>query len=101
MQRRTGAAMVSALALGCAPGPAALRSTAWFPSSDSTTSRRPLDCSDLQPPAPAGSVGDPLNPGRGKALQQPADLGVGPVRLVWTSTVSGIRLDWVAPAVSE
>ncbi|HVP58939.1 MAG TPA: hypothetical protein VMT11_00100 [Myxococcaceae bacterium] len=42
-----------------------------------------------------------MNPGRGKALQQPADLGAGAVRLVWNSTVSGVRLDWVAPAVPE
>ena len=97
----TCAAALSAVVLGCAPGPPALRSSAWFPSSDSTASRRPLDCSDLQPPAPAGTVGDPVDPGRGRALQQPADLGVGPVRLVWSSTVSGVHLDWVAPAVPE
>ena len=96
-----GAAALSAAVLGCAPGPPTLRSSAWFPSNDSTASRRPLDCSDLQPPPPAGTVGDPVDPGRGKALQQPADLGVGPVRLVWSSTVSGVHLDWVAPAVPE
>jgi hypothetical protein len=95
------AAVLSALALGCAPGPATLRSSSWFPSTDSRESRRPVDCSDLQPPAPAGTIGDAVDPGRGKALQQPADLGVGPVRLVWTSTVSGVHLDWVAPAVPE
>ena len=96
-----GAAALSAAVLGCAPGPPAIRSSAWFPANDSTASRRPLDCSDLQPPSPAGTVGDPVDPGRGKALQQPADLGVGPVRLVWSSTVSGVHLDWVAPAVPE
>ena len=96
-----GAAALSAAVLGCAPGPPTLRSSAWFPSNDSTASRRPLDCSDLQPPPPAGTVGDPVDPGRGRALQQPADLGVGPVRLVWSSTVSGVHLDWVAPAVPE
>ena len=46
-------------------------------------------------------MGDAVEPGRGTALQQPADLGVGPVRLVWSSTVSGVRLDWVAPSVPE
>ena len=101
MRRLTGAALLSAVVLGCAPGPPAIRSSAWFPSNDSTASRRPLDCSDLQPPAPAGSIGDPVEPGRGRALQQPGDLGVGPVRLVWSSTVSGVRLEWVAPAVPE
>jgi hypothetical protein len=100
MWRLTGAALLSAAVLGCAT-PGTLRSSAWFPSSDSTQSRRPLDCSDLKPPAPAGTVGDPVEPGRGSALQAPADLGVGPVRLVWTSTVSGVHLDWVAPAVPE
>src|SRR5689334_20050270 len=94
-------AALSAAVVGCAPGPATLRSSAWLPSKDSTDSRRPVDCSDLQPPAPAGTVGDPVEPGRGKTLQQPADLGVGPVRLVWTSTVSGVPLEWVAPAVPE
>jgi hypothetical protein len=101
MRRLTGAAILSALALGCAPGVPTLRSDAWFPSSDPSASRRPLDCSDLQPPAPAGSVGDPLDPGRGQALQQPSNLGTGPFRLVWSSTVSGARLEWVAPAVPE
>jgi len=101
MRWLAGAAAFSAALLGCASGPPTLRSTAWFPSSDSKDSRRPLDCSDLQPPAPAGSVGDPVEPGRGRALQRPDDLGVGPVRLVWSSTVSGVRLDWVAPAVPE
>jgi hypothetical protein len=96
-----GAAALSAAVLGCAPGPATLRSSAWFPSSDSADSRRPLDCSDLQPPAPAGSVGDPVDPGRGKALQAPTDLGAGKVRLVWSSTVSRVRLEWVASAVPE
>jgi hypothetical protein len=95
------AAALSIASLGCAPGPATLRSSAWFPSTDPRDSRRPVDCSDLQPPAPDGTVGDPVEPGRGKALQQPEDLGVGPVRLVWTSTVSGVHLDWVAPAVPE
>ena len=94
-------AVFSAALLGCAPGPPAIRSSAWFPSNDSNASRRPLDCSNLQPPAPAGTIGDPVEPGRGRELHEPADLGVGPVRLVWTSTVSGIRLDWVAPAVPE
>ena len=97
----TGVAMLSALTLGCAPGVPTLRSDAWFASSDSTASRRPLECSDLQPSAPAGSVGDPVDPGRGRALQQPTDLGVGAVRLVWSSTVSGIHFDWVAPAIPE
>jgi hypothetical protein len=60
-----------------------------------------MDCTDLKPPAPAGSVGDPVEPGRGTPLHQPADLGVGPVRLVWSSTVSGVPLEWVAPAVPE
>jgi len=101
MRRLPEAALLSALAIGCAPGPATLRSTAWFASNDSTDSRRPLDCSNLQPPAPAGTIGDPVEPGRGKTLHEPADLGVGPVRLVWNSTVSGIHLDWVAPAVPE
>jgi hypothetical protein len=95
-------AALSAVVLGCAaPGPATLRSSAWAPSSDSTASRRPLDCSDLTPGSPAGSVGDPLDPGRGKAVHEPNDLGAGSVRLVWSSTVSGVRLDWVAPAVPE
>ena len=96
-----GAAALSAAVLGCAPGPPAIRSSAWFPANDSTASRRPLDCSDLQPPSPAGTVGDPVEPGRGRALHEPADLGVDAVRLVWTSTVSGVHLDWVAPAVPE
>ena len=96
-----GAAALTAAVIGCAPGLPTLRSSAWMPSNDSTTSRRPLDCSDLTPPAPAGSVGNPLEPGRGKALQQPSDLGAGPVRLVWSSTVSGVRLDWVGPAIPE
>src|SRR5215813_14590007 len=98
MRWLAGAAAFSAAILGCAPGPATLRSSAWSPSNDSTDSRRPLDCSNLQPPAPAGTVGDAVEPGRGSSLQQPADLGVGPVRLVWSSTVSGVRLDWVAPS---
>ena len=46
-------------------------------------------------------MGDPLDPGRGKVLQAPADLGTGKVRLVWSSAVSGVRLDWVAPSVPE
>jgi hypothetical protein len=100
MRRLTGAALLSAAVLGCA-APGTIRSGAWFPSSDSTASRRPLDCSDLTPPAPAGTVGDPVEPGRGKALQQPSDLGVGSVRLVWSSTVSGVPLEWVAPNVPE
>ncbi|HEY1906713.1 MAG TPA: hypothetical protein VGG91_11765 [Myxococcaceae bacterium] len=91
------AAALSAMVLGCAaPGPATLRSRAWAASNDST-----LVCADLTPGPPAGSIGDPLDPGRGKPLQQPDDLGVGPVRLVWSSTVSGVKLDWVAPAVPE
>jgi hypothetical protein len=97
MRWLTEAALLSALTLGCAPGPPALRSSAWNPSIDN----RAPDCSSLQPPAPAGTVGDPAEPSRGKALQQPADLGVGPVRLVWSSTVSGVPLDWVAPSVPE
>ena len=101
MRWPTGVAMLSALTLGCAPGVPTLRSDAWFASGDSTASRRPLECSDLQPSAPAGSVGDPVDPGRGRALQQPTDLGVGAVRLVWSSTVSGIHVDWVAPAIPE
>jgi hypothetical protein len=101
MRWPTGVAMLSALTLGCAPGVPTLRSDAWFASTDSTASRRPLDCSALQPPTPAGSVGDAIEPGRGRALERPADLGVGAVRLVWTSTLSGVRLDWVAPAASE
>lgn len=101
MRWPTGVAMLSALTLGCAPGVPTLRSDAWFASRDPTASRRPLDCSDLQPPAPAGSVGDPVDPGRGRALQQPADLGAGPVRLVWISAVSGTHLEWVGPAVLE
>lgn len=101
MRWMAGAAALSAAVLGCAPGPTALRSDAWFPSSDPKASRRPLDCSDLQPPAPAGSIGDPVDPGRGRALQQPADLGAGPVRLVWRSTVAGVSLEWVGPAVLE
>src|SRR5215831_5859417 len=101
MRPFTGAALLSVAVLGCAPGPATLRSSAWLASNDSTDSRRALDCSDLKPPAPAGSVGDPVEPGRGRALHQPADLGVEAVRLVWTSTVSGVHLDWVAPAVPE
>ena len=101
MRRLTCAATLWAAALGCAPGPETLRSTAWFPPNDSTASRRPLDCSDLQPPAPGGAVGDPIEPGRGKSLQAPTDLGAGKVRLVWTSTVSGVHLDWVAPSVPE
>jgi hypothetical protein len=100
MRRLTGAALLSAAVLGCA-APGTIRSSAWFPSSDSTASRRPLDCADLTPPAPAGTVGDPVEPGRGKALQQPSDLGVGSVRLVWSSTVSGVPLEWVAPNVPE
>ena len=100
MRRLTEAAILSALAIGCAPN-AALRSNAWFPSSDSTQSRRPTDCSDLQPPAPAGTIGDAVEPGRGTVLQQPADLGVGPVRRVWSSSVSGVPLEWVAPDVPE
>ena len=99
--RFAATAALSVAVLGCAPGPATLRSSAWFAPTDSSDSRRPVDCSDLQPPAPAGTVGNPVEPGRGKTLQQPADLGVGPVRLVWTSTVSGVHLDWVAPAVPE
>lgn len=95
-----GAAALSAAVLGCAPS-LTLKHSAWFPSGDSSASRRPLDCSDLQTAGPAGSVGDRLEPGRGAALEQPADLGAGPVRLVWTSTVSGVHLDWVAPAVPE
>jgi hypothetical protein len=91
-------ALLSAATLGCGPGVPTIRSSAWLPPNDST---RPLDCSDLQPPSPAGSVGDPLDPGRGKPLHQPNDLGAGPVRLVWSSTVAGVRLDWVAPAVPE
>jgi hypothetical protein len=101
MRWLAGAAAFTAAILGCAPGPATLRSTAWSPSNDSAASLRPLDCSDLKPPAPAGTIGDPIEPGRGKALQRPDDLGVGPVRLVWSSTVSGVHLDWVAPAVPE
>ena len=100
MRYLVGAAL-SAAVLGCAPGLPTLRSDAWFPSSDPKASRRPLDCSDLQPPAPAGSVGDPVDPGRGKALQSPSDLGSGAFRVVWSSTVSGVRLDWVAPAMPE
>jgi hypothetical protein len=95
------AALVTALFIGCAPGVPTLRSSAWAPSSDSADSRRPLECSDLKPSAPAGAIGDPLDPGRGKPLHQPNDLGAGGVRLVWSSTVSGIKLDWVAPAVPE
>ena len=101
MERLLPAVFLCAVVLGCAPGPTALRSDSWFPSSDPKASRRPLDCSDLQPPAPAGSIGDPVDPGRGRALQQPADLGAGPVRLVWRSTVAGFPLEWVGPAVLE
>jgi len=101
MRWPTRVALVSALTLGCAPGVPALRSDAWFASRDATASRRPLDCSDLQPPAPVGSIGDLVEPGRGRAVQQPDDLGAGPVRLVWSSTVSGTRLEWVGPAVLE
>ncbi|HUM13150.1 MAG TPA: hypothetical protein VLT82_19540 [Myxococcaceae bacterium] len=100
MRQWVGAAVLWTALLACAPS-VALKHSAWSPSSDSTASRRPLDCSDLRPPAPVGTIGDPVEPGRGAALQQPADLGVGPVRLVWTSTVSGVHLDWVAPAVPE
>lgn len=83
--------------LGCTSGPQPLRPEAWWPSRDPSASRRPVDCSDLT--AVGGtSVGDPIEPGRGKALQQPLDLGAGPVRLVWSSSVAGVRLDWVAPA---
>ena len=96
-----GAVVLSAAMPACAPGSASLRSSAWLPSNDSNASRRPLDCSDLTPGPPAGSVGDPLDPGRGKALHEPNDLGVGAVRLIWTSTVSGVRLDWVGPDVFE
>ncbi|HTS81186.1 MAG TPA: hypothetical protein VMH40_11350 [Myxococcaceae bacterium] len=96
MRRLSGAAVLSALALGCATGPPELRYNAWFPSTDPSASRRPQDCSDLAS-AGSGLVGDPLEPGRGKPLSQPADLGAGPVRLVWSSTVSGVRIDWVAP----
>jgi hypothetical protein len=101
MRWLAGAAAFSAAVLGCAPGIPTIRSTAWLPSNDSSAARQALDCSDLKPPAPAGSIGDPLEPGRGKPLHQPSDLGAGPVRLVWSSTVSGARLDWVAPAVPE
>ena len=100
MRSIAGAIALWAAMLGCAPS-AALRSNAWFPSADPTERRRPVDCSDLQPSAPAGTVGDAVEPGRGKALQQPADLGVGPVRLVWRSTVSDVALEWVAPDVPE
>ncbi len=100
MRRWVGAAVLWTALPACAPS-VALKHSAWFPSSDSTASRRPLDCSDLKPPPPAGTIGDPVEPGRGAALQQPTDLGVGPVRLVWASTVSGVHLDWVAPAVPE
>jgi hypothetical protein len=96
MRRVFGAAILSALALGCASGPQPLRPEAWFPVLDPSGSRRPLDCADLAASG-SGAVGDPLEPGRGKALQQPSELGAGPVRRVWTSTVSGIQLDWVAP----
>ncbi len=96
---RTGAAvLLSAAVLGCATGPQPLRAEAWFPSRDSSASRRPLDCSDLAGSG-QGLVGDPIEPGRGTALRQPADLRAGDVRLVWTSTVSGVHLDWVAPFV--
>ena len=94
-------AVLAGAAVGCASGPATLRPDAWFASRDPTESRRPVDCSDLTPPAPAGAVGDVVDPGRGKALHQPSDLGVGAVRLVWSSTVSGVHLDWVGPADSE
>ncbi len=100
MRSIAGAVALWAAVLGCAPN-TALRSNAWFPSNDPTQSRRAVDCSDLQPPAPDGTIGDPVEPGRGKALQQPADLGVGPVRVVWSSTVSGVPLEWVAPDVPE
>jgi hypothetical protein len=101
MQRIARTAMLSTALLGCAPGQQTLRPEAWFPPPDSSASRRPLDCSDLQPPAPAGSIGDPIDPGRGTGLKQPADLRAGAVRLVWSSTVSGVRLDWVAPAGAD
>jgi len=101
MQRLTRAALLSTVVLGCAPATQTLRPDAWFPVADSSASRRPLDCSDLQPPAPAGSIGDPVDPGRGKGVQQPADLGAGAIRRVWSSTVAGVRLEWVAPAVPE
>lgn len=94
-------AVLAGAAVGCAPGPATLRPDAWFASSDPNASRRPVDCSDLTPPAPSGSVGDVIEPGRGKAVHQPADLGAGDVRGVWSSTVSGVRLDWVGPAIPE
>lgn len=98
MRQMAGAALLSASLLGCAAGPPTLGHEAWFPPREPSASRRPLDCSDLQPAAPAGGIGDPLEPGRGKPLQQPSDLGAGPVRLVWSSKVSGVQLDWVAPA---
>jgi len=99
MRWLAGAAALCAAVLGCAPTLPALRQSAWMPSDD-RRSHLP-DCSDLQPPAPAGSIGTPLVPGRGRALEEPRDLGIGPVRLVWTSTVGGVRLDWVAPSITE
>jgi len=90
------ATALSTAVLGCASGPQPLRPEAWFPVLDPSASRRPLDCSDLAA-AGSGTVGDPLDPGRGKPLRQPSDLGAGSVRRVWTSTVSGVQLDWVAP----
>jgi hypothetical protein len=91
-----GAATLSAAVLGCASGPRPLGPEAWFPALDPSGSHRPLDCSDLAA-AGSGVVGDPLDPARGKPLRQPSDLGAEPVRRVWTSTVSGVQLDWVAP----
>jgi hypothetical protein len=96
MPRLHRAAMLSALALGCASGPQPLRPEAWFPTLDPSASRRPIDCSDLTA-AGSGAVGDPLEPGRGAVLQQPSDLGAGAVRRVWTSRVAGVHLDWIAP----
>lgn len=84
------------VALGCASGPRPLAPEAWWPSRDPSASRRPVDCSDLTG-AEGTSVGDPVEPGRGNALQQPSDLGAGAVRLVWSSSVAGVLLDWVAP----
>ena len=93
--------MLSALTLGCAPGPRRSAPTPGSPRATPPRAGAPSTARTSSPPAPAGTVGDPVEPGTGASAPQPTDLGVGAVRLVWSSTVSGVHLDWVAPAVPE
>jgi len=87
--------LVAGLCLGCAPGPQGLAPTAW--NSASGEPGRAPDCSGLESPGSTSRVGERLEPGPGRPLRRPAELGAGPVRRLWASTLGGTELEWVAP----